>query len=67
MTKANPDAVIRFAVQLGKTRRLDGRTFNAAMREKFPGITPYALRKAYQDARILIAVQLVTRQDEEMT
>jgi hypothetical protein len=64
MTKANPDAVIRFAVQLG---RLDGRTFNAAMREKFPGITPYALRKAYQDARILIAVQLVTRQDEEMT
>jgi hypothetical protein len=65
MKKANPDIVIRFAVQISRKRWLDGKTFNATMRAEFPGITAYMLRKAYQDARILIAIQRITRQDIE--
>jgi hypothetical protein len=64
--KCNPELIIRHAVQLSKRRwRLDGKAFNAAMRAEFPGITPYMLRKAYQDARVLIAIQRTIRQDME--
>jgi hypothetical protein len=59
--RPNPDVVIRFAVQLSKQRWRNGKAFNAAMRAEFPTITPYALRKAYQDAKILIALQQLTR------
>jgi hypothetical protein len=51
--------MIKSAVQLVRLHGSNGRTFNAAMREEFPGITPHALRKAYQDAKILIAIERV--------
>jgi hypothetical protein len=66
MTKRpNPDVIIRFAVQLSKRRWRDGKAFNAAMRAEFPTITPYALRKAYQDAKILIALQQLANREKD--
>jgi hypothetical protein len=63
--KCNPDVVIRHAVQLSKTRWLDGKAFNAAMRAEFPGITAYMLRKVYQDARLLIALRQLNAKDTD--
>jgi hypothetical protein len=62
--KCNPDVIIRVAVQLAKVHGLDGKTFNAAMRKEFPRIGVRALRKAHQDAKILIAIEQVTEELE---
>jgi hypothetical protein len=64
MTRCNPDTIIQFAVRLAKIGRLNGKTFNKAMRKEFPDITVHALRKAHQDAKILIAIEQVTKQLE---
>jgi hypothetical protein len=53
--------VIAFAIRLNKIRSLSNKEFNAAMRKEFPAITPYTLRMAYKDSRILIAIQTVSR------
>ena len=59
MTKANPDVMTRFAIQL-RLHGLDDEAFKAAMRAEFPHITAYALRKASQDAKILLAIHHAT-------
>lgn len=58
--KANPNDIIRLAMELTRIGRSDCRSFNAAMRSQFPHISPHALREARQNAKILLAIQQVT-------
>lgn len=65
MTKFDPDSVTHFAVQLNQVRWLDGKSFNAAMRAKFPGITDHVLRRAYHDAKVMLALRHALNRDTD--
>jgi hypothetical protein len=54
---------MQFAIQLNKIRALNAKDFNTAMRTEFPGITPYMLRMAYHNSKIMIAIETVSRRD----
>lgn len=56
--------VTEFAVKLQLIKGMDGE-FRAVMREHFPGITNYAVREAYKNARIIIAIDHTTRTSHE--
>jgi hypothetical protein len=66
MKKCNPHVIIAFAVRLVRINGLGSKTFNAAMRKEFPRITAHALHKAHQDAKILIAIERVTKHDLDL-
>jgi hypothetical protein len=64
VAKINPDRMIQLAVKLMRIDGQDRKAFNAAMRKEFPQITDYALHEARQSAKILLAIQYVTKRRE---
>jgi hypothetical protein len=62
MNKPPYEEVARYATGL-LVNKANGK-FSENMREKFPGISDYMLRKALGDARILVAMRRCREEEE---
>jgi hypothetical protein len=59
------ETLLDLAIQLVRIRGMDRKTFHAAIRAEFPGVTADALRKLHQEAKILLAIRSVTNQKKD--
>jgi hypothetical protein len=50
-----------------QNKQLTPTNLYAALRIKFPGITDYAVREAFKDARLLIAIKQITNLDGDLS